>query len=126
MADGLTLELSDDQMRQALSAALLASLDNGAREKIIAEAITYLTTEQKADGYSRRTEPSPIQRAFNEAIVRFAREWTEELIANDPSVKQAFTDAFNATAATLLERSEDFRRTVVDVMSEKAIKIVSY
>lgn len=126
MADGLTLELSDDQMRQALSAALLASLDDGAREKIIAQAITYLTTEPPQDNYSRRTDPSPLQRAFNDALYRFAHKWTEELIEEDPRVKEAFREAFKEVAADVLERKEDFRREVVEKMATVSLTVKNY
>lgn len=96
---GIELKLTDDQMREALSAALLAQMTDGMRADVLKQVITYLTTVT-GDGYGRRNV-SPVQEAFttaarvavNRMMIEYLEENAEAQAALRRMVEEAVADA---------------------------------
>lgn len=104
----LEIKLSDTQMESMFSQALMASLTNEVREALIAQALRYLVAPS-THGYS--TGPSPIQQAFNQAVIKVAYEIAESTFRDDTKA---------------VERVRDLVQEAVDqALSERRPELVS-
>jgi hypothetical protein len=85
-----SIQLSDEELKQAMHAAILKALGETGREAIIKHAIDYLTT-------APRDAISPVLRIVREAARDIAEATLKERLANDTAfvaqVQQLYADA---------------------------------
>lgn len=113
---GIELKLSDEQMREALSAALLAQMTDDARADVIKQAIAHLTKPSTPTNYSSDRR-SPIQKAFDLAIEQFCHQWARELITSTPEIKEAFNATISKVAADVMRDSPSFQAKVTAALN---------
>jgi hypothetical protein len=109
---GIEFTLTDEQMRQTLGAALLANMTGEEKDRVIAQAIEYLTTPEKSGFGSARK--SPMQIAFNNAMEQATFVWAREFIQNDPAILGAVNKVLAESTKALIEEREDFLRVVTN------------
>jgi uncharacterized membrane protein YheB (UPF0754 family) len=89
-----SIQLSDEELKQAMHAAILKALGETGREAIIKHAVDYLTTAPR-DGL--RDQISPLLRIVREAAHEIARTTLKERLASDTAfvaqVQQLYADA---------------------------------
>lgn len=81
----MQLSLDDDTIRGLVSEGIIAQLSGEQREKIIGEALSSIL-KPGPSSYGR-TEPSPLQLAFNMAVNNVAQRIAVELIEEDPELR---------------------------------------
>ena len=81
----MELKLTNDDLRAAISEALLSQIGEPAREELIREALKGVL-ETKRDNYGR-TKTSVLQEAFGQACSRLAHEVVNEIVQSDPEVR---------------------------------------
>lgn len=119
----LTLKLSDDQLKGALSEAILSTLDQATREAIIRGAVNYIITKPQSGGYGS-DQRSPIERAFHEAAYTVAREIATKELANDSDFLDKLRGLLReASERAFVEQREEIltniTKTMVDAMRVK-------
>lgn len=85
-------------MEPLVAKAILDSLTDEVREKLIADAIKHLITPTR-DQYSSRPATSPLQQHFDSALAAVARRIAEEVIASD----SRFTDAVRNSVVSFID-----------------------
>jgi hypothetical protein len=78
----ISIKLEDGKIREAVTEAVLRSIDENSRNTLIEAAIAHLLTPSK-DGYNKGT--SPLQIIFNQAIERVASSEMEKVMATEES-----------------------------------------
>jgi hypothetical protein len=78
------IEFNEENLKQAMSAAVLSTIDDIGRDKILAKAIEHLTTPDK-DGYGRNKTHSPIMIAFENASEKLALDIIKKEIEKENS-----------------------------------------
>lgn len=108
------LNLDDASLRALAAEAILQGISQDQRERLIKAALESLL-ERKSDGYYGREQTTPIQAAFNAAMRDIARETAEDMLENDPAVKEAIrgliSDAY-------LQMTTERRATVVASLAD--------
>jgi hypothetical protein len=117
MTNGIKLDITEAGLKDLVAEALLKTMDEGARDAIIKDAITYLTTEGRGSSYQKT--PSPLVEAFRNAIYSAASDLARTYIMNDPEilaqVQSVMVDAFEKVFVT-------DREAVVDRVAESLRK----
>jgi len=80
----LEVSLTDEQLKGAVSEAVMTALSEADRRTLIQNALNHLLTPAKPQYGSRAT--TPLQDAFDDAISRVARKLCEERISADPEI----------------------------------------
>lgn len=84
----MKLELSDEQIQSAVSAAILQGISQENRDVLIKSAIEHLITPPNKESYQTSPSPSPLQAAFNHAVSDIARNMCHEELKKDSAVKE--------------------------------------
>lgn len=101
----MKIELNEEHMKQMVSEAMLRSLDDKAREALIAKAMAYLMTPQE-DTYGRKKN-SILQDAFQNAMYTAAQVVARELLTNDAGVQQKIRDLLNEALVKAFETDRE-------------------
>lgn len=103
-ATEIRLTLDGDALREATVQAMMGVLTPEARAAIIEKAIQALIAPS-TDSYSRGK--SPIQIAFDDAIVRVARDTALKMVTEDGPLSQAIAQLMRETADKVLAMDTD-------------------
>lgn len=76
------IKLDDEQLNEALKAAILVAIGSAGREQIIKEAISHLTTRER--GAYGASQKSPLDQIIHEAARKIASALLSEKLAADP------------------------------------------
>lgn len=106
----MDLKLSDDALNTLVSKAILDQLSAEGRDKVIKEAIIYLTTVKK-EKYGTRTI-SPLQAALSDRVEQAAHRVIEDYLKEDPT--------FKATVLAALHKAMEMLTTDKDAMDALA------
>jgi hypothetical protein len=109
----MDLKVPDEQMKEIVSTAIMRSLDEKARETLIADAIKYLLTPQPGRGHWD-TGRSPLQDMFREAVASCARDMVRDHIKSNCGFSAQVQEVV-AQAATKLFTDKD---KLVDKVAE--------
>jgi hypothetical protein len=109
----IKLSLNDAQLRDAFSAAILAQLNDEAREKIIAQSIKFVT-DKRTDRYGYARESSPLEDAFREACTELMREVAVEYVRDHPEFREQVKEAMGRAMANLLVIESDLQSAIID------------
>ena len=101
-----TIDLSDEQLQEVVSVAILQAIDKTQRDNLIKEAIRGLLAPKEEPGGYGRTGPTPIQEAFNHAVSGVAHQVAREMLENDPETKEKIRSLLN----DVLQRVFDHER----------------
>jgi len=82
-----SLNLSNEQMTEIISGAILAFLKPEAREELIRKAVEEHLTKPQSGQYGKK-EPSILQDAFNRAVAQVAREEAVKAVQEDSRVRE--------------------------------------
>lgn len=107
----IQVKLEDAKIREAVSEAVLRSLDEGSRNSLIEAAIAHLLTPA-SDGYRKGT--SPLQVLFNQAIESVASSELEKVMAAEDSMLRMRLRALHEEAARRVFDDMDARQKIVD------------
>lgn len=105
--------LSDEQLSQSIQQALLLSLSEPVKERMIGDAIKNLTTV--GGGWDKKK--SPLQESIEYAIKDAARVIIEAEISNPESATSQAIRALVADALVNLGKAEGYGK-LVDIFSE--------
>lgn len=89
MSEGMKLMIPDEQIHEYVAQAILHSLDAEAKNMILAEAIKQLNM-QKGSGYGPSS--SPLQDAFNRAVVSVANTQVMELVKENSDFQRSIRE----------------------------------
>lgn len=82
------IQISDEAVREIAHAALLQTLTAEARENVISQAITWMTTPPKGDSYSRTRQSTPLEDAFQIAMRSATMKLVGEMIEEEGPVRE--------------------------------------
>lgn len=108
---GPTLTIPEETMRTLIGDAILAGIDQDARNALIQSAINYLVAPTKhKDSWRNEVGPSPLEEAFKFAVNNYARGYVKTWIESNDDVQQAvrtqLDNLFAAYRAKLAESPE--------------------
>jgi hypothetical protein len=106
----MKLDLTNNDLKIAISEAILTQINTEARDQLIREALQQIL-EPKRDTYGRVTS-SPIQEAFADSCSRLMREIVEKLISEDPDVRKKIEDFAKSAISKLLANEDDHYKLV--------------
>lgn len=96
----MNLNISDEQLKVVMSAAILQVLDAQSRESIIQEAIGYLMTERQGDWGKKLG--TPLQIAMQRALEAVAHKIAQEYVANSEELKAKIKELVEKGMADVL------------------------
>lgn len=102
----MDIKIDPEQIQGLVEKAILDSIDQSARDTIVAAAIKHLMTPEKP-AYGAGPAQSPLEKAFEGAIHFAARSIVEEQIKTDPGVQKALLDLVSAPIAQICENNYD-------------------
>ncbi len=98
--------------------AILRSLDDATRERLIKEAIAHLIAPQK-DAYGYLKRPSPLEEAYKAAVESYARRTAHEMLESDETVKaQGKAVLHEAMERAFVTHREATVQRVADALAE--------
>lgn len=113
----LTLNIPEEQMKEFVSEAILRTIDDKTRDTLIAEAMRYLLTKESNRGYG--TGRSPLQEAFDYALINVARELVRDMLTADEKVM----GALRAVIVTATEKALVVKRDeTIDNITNAIVK----
>jgi len=110
----LNVKLEDAKIREAVSEAVMRSLDDSSRRTLIEAAIAHLLTPA-ADGYRKGT--SPIQALFNDSIESVAKSELERIMAAEDSPLRLRLRALHEEAAKKVFEDAASRDKIVETVA---------
>lgn len=94
------LNLTDVELSQLLNKAIIDSLGEDGRQRIVEMAMKFLTTDPPCDSYGR-SRPSPLKEIIHDAVRDMARTHCRALIENDPGFQAQITSIFSDASAKM-------------------------
>jgi tryptophanyl-tRNA synthetase len=119
------IDFNDEQISQAIQAAILSEIDSVTRDGIIKAAIIHLTTPEKSrlDG---KTEETPLMRAFYRAAERIMEKIVEEEIKKEGSkLKEAVRSCVVDGVEDWLSKHKEERSELVSKISSAISKAIT-
>lgn len=98
------IHLPEEALQEVVRGAILKMLDNEAREKIIAQAIAYMSTPETTS-YGASRGQTPLGQAFTIAVRASMQQLVHEMVQSDPEVR-AFVET------TLKRMVRDFTKQI--------------
>jgi hypothetical protein len=112
----IELNLDEAGIKESISEAVLHALDANQREGLIQAAIAYLLSPD--DLYGRKQE-SPLQRAFQQALINVAREVVRQGLEADPEIRVRFEALFQEAMHRFFETNrEKTLERIVNALTE--------
>lgn len=105
----LNLKLDESALKGALSEAILAQLNEKAREEVIRQAIAFLVTPQTDGRYDSQSRKSPLQTAFETATEAVLRERVLQFCRDSPEIKRVLDEELDKAAKALLVNNHETR-----------------
>lgn len=100
----IILNLDGEALKEAAIAAMLGELSPEARKQIVDQAVRNAMTEQSGYG---RSNSSPFQHAFNQAVVGLANKLAVEMVGQDDALRERLRDLLRQTADKILQCDVD-------------------
>jgi hypothetical protein len=119
----MKLDLTNTDLKNAISEAILSQISADAREEILREAMKYVL-EPGMDNYGRNNGPSKLQQSFRQSVALLTDEIIGRLVREDPQIKATIED-FAKTAITSLMRNDSDRAKIADAFSEAFRKVLT-
>jgi uncharacterized membrane-anchored protein YjiN (DUF445 family) len=107
----MDLRVNDDAMKSLVAKAIMDSLTQENREKLITDAITQTLTKPEG-GNSYAPKRSPLQQAFDNAVETEARKYAAQVVSEDETFKARIRQLFADVADKLF--SDAMRGEIVD------------
>lgn len=118
----MQIQLSDQQLSAAMQEALVLAIPQAARDKLIAEALNWITAPQK-DSYWG-TKASPLQAAFNNAMEHAASKMIREELENpDSEMAKALADLVQTALGKM--RATDRYQGIAEKFAEALSRALS-
>lgn len=120
------IKIPEGELSAVIGHAIIEQLSAETRETLIAAALQHIMTAPAADRYGPKPK-SPLQQAFNEAVVRITRE-TVETVVRESEQYTKIVDSIGQLLQGLPDPYEDneFRNkvvsTIIDYATEKIRK----
>lgn len=118
----MKVTLDDAKVREAVSEAVMRSLDENARSTLIEGAIAHLLTPA-TEGWQKGT--SPLQHLFNRTIEEVAKVELDKLLADEGNPISARVQALYEEASKKLFDDEDTRGKLVESVKSAMRKAIS-
>jgi len=93
--NNLTLQLDNDALREATVQAMLGTLTQDVKNKILERAIQNLLAPG-TDSWMRKQSPLEIE--FNDAIVQLARTETKRMLEEDNTIRERIKELIRITS----------------------------
>lgn len=87
----MEIKLTDDQVKAAVAGAIASLMTGEQRAALVEKAIAGLLTEPYREGgssYGRET--TRMQAIFRDALIAFAKQEIDRLVAEDPTIRESF------------------------------------
>jgi hypothetical protein len=114
----MKLDLTNTDLKNAISEAILSQISAEAREEILREAVKYVVDPEK-DTYGRQGI-SKLQQSFRQAVALLTDEIIGRLVREDPQIKAQIEDFAKTAIANLLK--DDFDRGKVGEAFSEAFR----
>jgi biopolymer transport protein ExbB/TolQ len=111
----LSVKLEDGKVREAVTEAVLRSLDENARRTLIEAAIAHLLAPA-TDGYRKGT--SPLQELFNRTIEEVSKSELEKLMAAEDSALRVRLRSLHEEAARKVFDDLESRTKIVERVAD--------
>lgn len=89
----MRINFDDGQLQEVFSASLLAALDQSAQENLIQQALNHLVTQPESQSGFGRKPLSPLQKAYNNALEKFAAEEIAKRLKNNTELVARLDEA---------------------------------
>lgn len=119
----MEIKLSDEQLQSAIQEALVLAIPEESRNKMIVDALRWLTEAPK-DSYNR-VSPSPLQQAFRDALRWAAVEMVRNELSNPDSETSKALHALVDDSMAKLTRSENYN-VIVDKFAAALSNALGY
>lgn len=100
----IQLQLDGDALREATVQAMLGVLTPEAKAKLMENAIMALLTPSTNSWDKKK---SPIELAFDQAIVDIARKEAKQLVENDAEIRTKINSLMRSTADKILNTDQE-------------------
>jgi hypothetical protein len=101
----MELKITDADFKAALAETIMASIGVDGQKAIITDAISHLCEKRQynQNDYNNRgkEKPSFVEEYFGDAVGRIARNTINEMVENDPEVKEAVTKMIRGAVVTM-------------------------
>lgn len=104
MSTDITLKLDGEALREATMQAMIGVLSPDAKSKMIERSITLLL---KPSTNSWENKKSPIELAFDQAVIQLATEEAKKAINEDQSLRERIAQLLRLTADKVLNTDMD-------------------
>lgn len=124
MADEIKVNLGIDgkAIQELAGEAILRAIDDGARERLIKEALQHLLTRPSSQYGSRE---SPLQGAFQSAVADVARKIVNEKLVGDPEIEAEVKKLVEEAWAKLRANHGETRDKLVDQIANLISKAIA-
>lgn len=102
----MQISLNDEQFRNVFQKTILDGMTEEQRSDVIAQALAYLTTPQKKDGYGYANvkSTSPLEDAFRSSMENVARTMIQEEVKTNPQIRELVSKVVTEGVTQLLAK----------------------
>ena len=100
----IQLQLDDDALREATVQAMIGVLTPEAKAKLMENAIVALLAPSRNSWDKNK---SPIELAFDQAIIDIAREEAKQIVENDVEIRTKINTLMRSTADKILNTDQE-------------------
>ena len=102
----MEVKLDIDLVRDTAAAAIVEAIGKEGRERLVKDAVSYLLTNHR-DYRGNVMEKSPIEQAFQGAIMQVAREVISQELAKDSTIREKIRKVVEEAAMRMFDLDRD-------------------
>ena len=118
------MTINDETMQAIVSKAILEGISEEQKLSLVEQAVKFLITAPPSTSYGSRTEPTPLQEAFNTAVRRASYAVVEELVKDEEISTAIDAGIRKALVNEMSQQTDDWLRdTIVTAVSDKVADV---
>jgi hypothetical protein len=120
----MDLRVDDSTLKSLMAKAIVDALTPEAREKLIRDAVTQTLMQPEPSSIRHGgVGRSPLQQAFDYAVIEQSRKFANEIIATDPAFNDQLRKLFADVAAKIFDANN--RENMVDAIADTLIRAMT-
>jgi uncharacterized membrane-anchored protein YjiN (DUF445 family) len=120
MADGFSINLDASDVQQVIQKAILDQINGNGRNKIITVILESLLSPGERDFETGDQEPSPLQKALNEACAVAARRVVSEEVGASPEFVSKVQEKVGEAMAMM--DKEDYTSYIAEAVGDAMLR----
>lgn len=124
----MEINVTDEAMKKALSEAIMVSLGEEIRDKLIKDALEHLLAKQVVkEQYGRSSEgPSKVEELFGQYVEGIARDTIRDLVTKDEEVLEAINKFVKGAVIRLMTDEDNGLATAMSAAMAKSLMGARY